>query len=86
MAKRLGITSKLDEVPSLALGTSEIGMLEMAGAFELLQMKDIRVTPHFITKVVDKEGNVLYEADEEKELILNSSLTFILNNLINCYL
>ena len=82
MAKRLGITSKLDEVPSLALGTSEISMLEMAGAYSAFANEGYKVTPHFITKVVDKEGNVLYEADEEKELILNSSLTFILNNLL----
>ena len=82
MAKRLGITSKLDEVPSLALGTSEIGMLEMAGAYSAFANEGYKVTPHFITKVVDKEGNVLYEADEEKDLILNSSLTFILNNLL----
>lgn len=82
MAKRLGITSKLDEVPSLALGTSEIGMLEMAGAYSAFANEGYKVTPHFITKVVDIEGNVLYEADEEKELILNSSLTFILNNLL----
>ena len=82
MAERLGITSKLDEVPSLALGTSEIGMLEMAGAYAAFANEGYKVTPHFITKVVDKEGNVLYEADEEKELILNSSLTFILNNLL----
>ena len=82
MAKRLGITSKLDEVPSLALGTSEIGMLEMAGAYSAFANEGYKVTPHFITKVVDKEGKVLYEADEEKELILNSSLTFILSNLL----
>ena len=82
IAKRLGITSNLDEVPALALGTSEIGMLEMAGAYSAFANEGYKVTPHFITKVVDKEGNVLYEADEEKELILNSSLTFILNNLL----
>ena len=82
MAKRLGITSKLDEVPSLALGTSEIGMLEMAGAYSAFANEGYKVTPHFISKVVDKEGNVLYEADEEKDLILNSSLTFILSNLL----
>ena len=82
MAKRLGITSNLDEVPALALGTSEIGMLEMAGAYSAFANEGYKVTPHFITKVVDKEGNVLYEANEEKDLILNSSLTFILNNLL----
>lgn len=82
IAKRLGITSKLDEVPSLALGTSEISMLEMAGAYSAFANEGYKVKPHFITKVVDREGNILYEADEEKELILNSSLTFILSNLL----
>ncbi|HIS38424.1 MAG TPA: PBP1A family penicillin-binding protein [Candidatus Onthousia faecavium] len=82
MAKRLGITANLDMVPSLALGTSEIGMLEMAAAYSAFANSGYKVKPHFITKVVDNEGNVLYEADEEKELILNSNLTFILSNLL----
>ncbi len=82
MAKRLGITANLDLVPSLALGTSEIGMLEMAAAYSAFANSGYKVKPHFITKVVDNEGNVLYEADEEKELILNSNLTFILSNLL----
>lgn len=82
MAKRLGITSELEEVPSLALGTSEISMIEMASAYSAFANEGYKVTPHFITKVVDKEGNILYEADEEKELVLNSSLTFILSNLL----
>jgi penicillin-binding protein, 1A family len=82
IAKRLGINSNLDKVPSLALGTSEIGMLEMAGAYSAFANEGYKIKPHFITKIVDKEGTVLYEASEEKELILNSSLTFILNNLL----
>ena len=82
MAKRLGITAKLDSVPSLALGTSEIGMLEMAAAYSAFANSGYKVKPHFITKVVDNEGNILYEVDDEKELILNSSLTFILDNLL----
>ena len=82
MAKRLGITANLDMVPSLALGTSEIGMLEMAAAYSAFANSGYKVKPHFITKVVDNEGNILYEADDEKELILNSNLTFILSNLL----
>lgn len=82
IAKRLGINSNLDKVPSLALGTSEIGMLEMAGAYSAFANEGYKIKPHFITKIVDKEGTVLYEASEEKELILNSSLTFILSNLL----
>ena len=82
MARRVGITAELDEVPSLALGTSEIGMLEMAAGYAAFANEGYKVTPHFIEKVVDKEGNVLYEADNKKEAILNQSLTFILNNLL----
>ncbi len=81
-AKRVGITSDLDEVPSLALGTSEIGMLEMAAGYAAFANEGYKVEPHFIKKVVDTEGNVLYEAKNEKNAVLNQSLTFILNNLL----
>lgn len=82
MAKRLGITSKLDKVPSLALGTSEISMSEMVGAYAAFANEGYKVKPHLIEKVLDKEGNVLYEAEEEKDAILNPNLTFILSNLL----
>ena len=82
MARRVGITSKLDKVPSLALGTSEISMLEMAGGYATFANEGYKIKPHFIEKVVDQEGNILYEADNKKELVLNSSLTFILSNLL----
>lgn len=82
MAKRLGITSKLDKVPSLALGTSEISMSEMVGAYAAFANEGYKVKPHFIEKVLDKEGNVLYEAEEKKDAILNPNLTFILSNLL----
>lgn len=82
MAKRVGITESLKEVPSLALGTSEINILEMAGGYAAFANEGYKIQPHFIKKVVDREGNVLYEAKEEKEAILNKSLTFILNNLL----
>ena len=81
MAKRVGITESLKEVPSLALGTSEINILEMTGGYAAFANEGYKIQPHFIKKVVDREGNVLYEAKEEKEAILNKSLTFILNNL-----
>ena len=61
MARRVGITSKLDKVPSLALGTSEISMLEMAGGYATFANEGYKIKPHFIEKVVDQEGNILYE-------------------------
>ena len=82
MAKRLGINSKLNEVPSLALGTSEMNIIELTGAYSAFANQGYKVNPHLIIKIEDSEGNVIYEADEVKESILNPSLTFILNNLL----
>ena len=82
MARRIGITSNMQEVPSLALGTSEMNIIELTSAYSVFANLGYKVTPHLITKVEDSNGNVLYEANESKELILNSSLTFILNNLL----
>ena len=82
MAKRLGITSKMQEVPSLALGTSEMNIIELTSAYSAFANSGYKVNPHLIIRIEDSEGNVLYEADEVKESILNSSLTFILNNLL----
>ena len=82
MANRLGITSKMQNVPSLALGTSEINNLELIGAYSTFANLGYKIKPHLITKIEDSNGNVLYEANEEKESILNSSLVFILNNLL----
>lgn len=81
-AKRLGITSKLAEVPSLALGTEEISLLEMTTSYSAFANLGYKVEPHFIKKIEDSKGNILYENKEEKELILNSSLTFILNEML----
>ena len=81
-AKRLGITSNLIEIPSLALGTEEISLLEMTTSYSAFANLGYKVEPHFIKKIIDSKGNVLYENKEEKELILNQSLTFILNEML----
>ena len=81
-AKRLGITSNLSEVPSLALGTSEISLIEMTSAYSCFAILVYKTTPHFIKKIEDSKGNILYENKEEKELLLNPSLTYILNEML----
>ncbi len=84
VARRVGITSKLEDIPSLPLGTNEISIIEMAAGYSSFANLGYKIKPHLIEKVVDANGNVLYEADNSKELVLNSSLTFILNNLLTC--
>ena len=82
IARRVGITSKLESVPSLPLGTNEISIVEMASGYSAFANLGYKVKGHLIEKVVDASGKVLYKADNKKELVLNSSLVFILNNLL----
>ncbi len=82
MSNRLGITANMQAVPSLALGTSEINMIEMTRAYATFANEGYKVNPHLINRIEDANGNVLYQIDDTKELVLNSSLVFILNNLL----
>lgn len=81
-ARRLGITSNMQEVPSLPLGTSEMGFMELVKAYSSFANMGHSITPHLISKVLDNDGNVLYEENFDNEEILNSSIVFILNNLL----
>ena len=59
-AQRLGIRSDLHATPSLALGTSEVTLLELAGAYAPFANGGTRVLPHVITRIRNAEGKVLY--------------------------
>lgn len=82
VARRVGIPEKLESVPSLPLGTNEINILHMAAGYSAFANLGYKVTPHFITKVVDGNDHVLYQVNDDKEYVLNPSLVFILNNLL----
>lgn len=81
-AKRIGIKENLEAVPSLALGTNEIGILEMMQAYSTFASEGYKVIPHFIQRVEDMNGNVLYEFKAPNESILNKSTVYILNELL----
>jgi len=60
-ARKMGITSDLPEVPSLALGTAELSMLELIGAYTSFANEGRVSKPFYITKIEDKFGTVIYE-------------------------
>lgn len=82
MLKRVGITSNIEAIPSLALGSEEISLIEMITAYSTLASGGYKTTPHFIKKIEDSNGNILYEYKDEKEPILNSSLVYIMNEIL----
>ncbi|HEX8061268.1 MAG TPA: transglycosylase domain-containing protein [Cyclobacteriaceae bacterium] len=58
-ANRLGIESKLDAVPSLCLGVSDVSVFEMVGAYSTYVNMGIHTRPIFISRIEDKNGNVI---------------------------
>ena len=81
-AKKIGIKSTLEPNPSLALGTSEINMYEFANAYTTLASGGFKNKLHFIRRIEDKDGHVLYEYKDYKELINNPNTVYILNELL----
>jgi len=58
-ANRVGIESKLDPVPSLCLGVSDVSLFEMVGAYSTFVNNGIHTKPFYITRIEDKNGNVI---------------------------
>ncbi|GAB7387860.1 PBP1A family penicillin-binding protein [Bacillaceae bacterium] len=82
MAQKLGIASKLEPVPSLALGTYPVSPLEMAGAYAAIANSGQLVKPHVITKITDSAGNVLVEAKPEVRQVVDPAHAFVLTQMM----
>lgn len=63
-AQRMGISSTLPEVPSLALGTAELTLMELAVAYSTYLNQGLPATPEFIARIEDHNGNLLFENKE----------------------
>lgn len=59
MARRMGVTSPIDAVPSICLGVCDLSLYEMVGAMNTFANQGVYVKPIFITKIEDKNGNVI---------------------------
>ena len=82
IANRIGIPGTLSAVPSLALGTEEISLMDMVNGYAAFANSGYKVNSHLIKRIEDSSGNILYEYKDEKVNILNESLVFILNEML----
>ncbi|MBF9254602.1 transglycosylase domain-containing protein [Pontibacter sp. 172403-2] len=80
MAHRLGISSKLPEVPSLALGTANLSLQEMVTAYATFANRGYRVDPVYILKITDRNGKVLREhrKNEHAEKVLSEKTAAVM--------
>ncbi|MEM6764510.1 MAG: transglycosylase domain-containing protein [Bacteroidota bacterium] len=71
-AKKMGIKSELEAVPALCLGTCDLNVLELTGAYSTFVNKGVWVEPIFITRIEDRNGNVIQEFSPHTNQVLSS--------------
>ena len=89
ISERLGIQSPLTVEPSLALGTSELNLLELTGAYSVVARDGIETKPYGITEIQNSSGQILYRhlpgpdvriLDKKVNLIMQSMLRNVVTN------
>jgi penicillin-binding protein 1A len=82
LARKMGITSRLPAVPSIALGTPDISLFEMVGAYSTFANQGIYVKPVMVTRIEDKNGRALYEVVPETQDVLSQEAAYVTVNLM----
>jgi 1A family penicillin-binding protein len=82
MAKRLGINSPLQPLPSLALGSNPVMPLEMARMFATIANQGQKAEPLAIVRILDREGNPLVETKPEIQQVVSRENAFLLTHMM----
>ena len=81
-AKRMGITSPLDDAPSLALGSSDVSLLEMVNAYCVIADNGRHHDPVLVTRIVDKDGNEVYVGPTKSETVIPYKSAFLMQQML----
>ena len=82
LARKMGVTSYLPAVPSIALGTPDISLFEMVGAYSSFANQGIYVKPVMITRIEDKNGRSLYDVQPVTRDVLSEEAAYVTVNLM----
>ena len=81
-ARKLGITSNLNRDLSIALGSSGISLLELVRAYSVFNNLGYLVQPVFITKILDRDGNIIEETHPDSEKVIEPDTAYIMTSLL----
>ncbi len=81
-AHDMGIKSKLDATPALALGSSDVNLLELVNAYCTPVNDGKTHNPVLVTRIVDRDGKEIYTAPEEEKQVLTYKSAFLLQQLL----
>ncbi|MBP5977591.1 penicillin-binding protein 1A [Brasilonema sp. CT11] len=86
LAHKMGIQSELKPMYSLALGSSEVNLLELTSAYGSFATKGLHVAPHGITRILDRQGKVIWSANFKQERAIDADsaaiMTWMLRNVV----
>jgi penicillin-binding protein 1A len=82
MMKRLGVYSPIDPVNSMFLGTSDVTLYEMVGAFNAYANLGVFVKPYFVTRIEDRYGNVIASFLPERHEAIDEQTAYLMLNLL----
>ena len=81
-AKRMGISTPIRPVPSLALGTSEVIPLDLVASYATFSNNGVYVKPISILRIEDKTGNVIYQQRSEHKEVLSKETAYIVTDML----
>jgi len=82
IAHKMGISSYIDPVPSMIYGTSDMSVSEMVSSYATFANKGVHTQPVFITRIKDKNGNILAEILPERMESINEKTAYLMLNLL----
>lgn len=82
LAKSAGIISEIPEVPAIALGTVDLSLYEMVGAYATFANKGLQVEPMMLVKIEDKNGTVLQQFVPNSKEVLSEESAYVVINLL----
>lgn len=82
LAKSSGIESRIPNAPSIALGSVELSLMEMTGAYATFANKGLRVAPNMLMRIEDKNGTVLADFTPRTKEVLSEESAFVVLELL----
>ncbi|TAG98931.1 MAG: penicillin-binding protein [Sphingobacteriales bacterium] len=81
-AKQCGIESNIPKVPSIALGSADISLMEMVRAYTMFPGRGFNVKPYFISRIEDRNGNVLASFTTRGEEVISESDAYVMTKMM----
>ncbi len=82
VCRKMGITSPIDAVPSICLGTNDVSIFEMVAAYSTFANKGVWTQPIYVSRIEDKNGNVLQEFVPKKVEAISEETAYLMINLL----